>query len=166
VIALDEINRLGDAKGQGMLMSAMDGQRKLYLEQEEPGRQIVEMAPGVIIGTTANIGVAYSGTEALDPALLDRMLKMKLGYSEREPDVLRAHGLGTSDTRRVMKIATEIRKQHASGSLTDSISTRGLVRVARMLVHGFEIYDAFEASLGIWDEESEVVLKTICEVKR
>jgi hypothetical protein len=33
-----------------------------------------------------------------------------------------------------------------------------------MLRHGFEIYEAFEAVVGIWDDESAVALRTILKV--
>jgi len=166
VIALDEINRAGDPKSQGMLMSATDDQRRLYLEQEEPGRQVVDLAPGVVIIATANIGPAYCGTEALDPALFDRMVKIRIEYSHREPEVLRSCGLGTRETGRVMKIAAEIRKQHECGALPDTISTRGLVRVARMLTGGIGIFDAFASTVGFWDPESATAVRTLCEVTR
>jgi MoxR-like ATPase len=166
VIALDEINRAGDAKSQGMLMSATDDQRRLYLEQEAPGRQVVDLAAGVVIIATANIGPAYCGTEALDPALLDRMIKIRIEYSDREPEVLSSCGLGDRETRRVMKIAVEIRKQHECGAFPDTISTRGLVRVARMLASGIETYDAFASTLGFWDPESDATVRTLCELTR
>jgi MoxR-like ATPase len=166
IIAVDEINRAGDPKSQGMLMSATDYQRRLYLEQEVPGRQIVDMAPGVVIVATANIGPAYCGTEALDPALLDRMVKIRIDFSAREPEVLRSWGLGARETRRVMKIAAEIRKQHECGALPDTISTRGLVRVARMLTGGIGTYDAIASTVGFWDPESAAVVRTLCEMTR
>ena len=164
IVLLDEVNRAGDAKSQGMLMSAMDDQRRLYLEQEAPGRQVVDLAAGVVIIATANIGPAYCGTEALDPALLDRMMKIRIEYSDREPEVLRSWGLGDRETRRVMKIAVEIRKQHECGGLPDTISTRGLVRVARMLTGGIGTYDAFKSTLGFWDPESDATVRTLCEL--
>jgi MoxR-like ATPase len=166
VIALDEINRAGDPKSQGMLMSAMDEQRRLYLEQEAPGRQVVDLAPGVVIVATANIGPGYCGTEALDPALLDRMVKIRLEYSKREPEALRNWGLGDRETRRVMKIAGEVRKQHECGEMPDSISTRGLVRIARMLTGGIGFYEAFAATIGFWDSESAATMRTLCEMTR
>jgi MoxR-like ATPase len=166
IVLLDEINRAGDAKSQGMLMSAMDDQRRLYLEQEAPGRQVVDLAAGVVIIATANIGPAYCGTEALDPALLDRMVKIRIEYSDREPEVLRSCGLGDRKTLRVMKIAVEIRNQHECGAFPDTISTRGLVRVARMLTGGIGTYNAFASTLGFWDPESAATVRTLCEVTR
>ncbi len=166
IVALDEINRAGDPKSQGMLMSATDEQRRLYLEQEVPGRQVVDMAPGVVIVATANIGPAYCGTEALDPALLDRLVKIRINFSDREPEVLRSWGLGDRETRRVMKIAAEIRKQHECGGLPDTVSTRGLVRIARMLTGGIGTYDAFASTIAFLDSESATAVRTLCEVTR
>jgi MoxR-like ATPase len=166
VIAIDEINRAGDPKSQGMLMSVLDDQRRLYLEQEVPGRQVVDVASGVVIVATANIGPEYCGTEALDPALLDRLVKIRIQFSDREPEVLRSWGLGDRDTRRVMKIAAEIRKQHECGAMPDTISTRGLVRIARMLTGGIGAYEAFESTLAFLDQESAASVRTLCEVTR
>jgi MoxR-like ATPase len=166
IVALDEVNRAGDPKSQGMLMSATDEQRRLYLEQEAPGRQVVDMAAGVVIVATANIGPAYCGTEALDLAFLDRLVKVRIQFSDREPEVLRSWGLGDRETRRVMKIAAEIRKQHECGAMPDTISTRGLVRVARMLSSGIGAYEAFEATLAFLDQESAASVRTLCEVTR
>jgi len=166
IIALDEINRSGDPKAQGMLMSATDDQRRLYIEQEEPGRQVVDLAAGVVIISTANIGPSYCGTEALDPALLDRMVKIRLEFSAREQELLRSWGLAARDAQRVMTIAGEIRKQYESGALPDTISTRGLVRVARMLADGIGTYEAFASTLSFWDPESAACVRTLCEVTR
>jgi MoxR-like ATPase len=166
VVVLEEVNRSLDGKTQGILLPALDGQKSVFLDQEEPGRRVVEVASGVVFVATANVGSAYTGTEPLDAALLDRMLKMRLDYSPREIDLLQAHGLSDREARKVLNIATEIRRQSANGVLTDSISTRGLVRVARMLQNDFELYEAFEAVVGVWDDESSIALRTILKVGR
>lgn len=167
IVVLDEVNRLGDgSKGQGMLMSAMDYQRRLYLDQDAPGRQIVELGKGAVIIATANIGPAYCGTEALDLAWLDRAVKIRIEFSDRESEILRACGLGDRQIRRVMRIVAEIRKQYECGSLSDTISSRGLEVVGSMLADGIEIFAAFKATLSYWDNESDVALRTLVEVTR
>jgi MoxR-like ATPase len=164
VVVVEEANRAPGGPTQGILLPALDGQRRIFIDQAEPEQRVVEVASGVVFVATANVGAAYTGTEPLDAALLDRFLKMRLDYSPKELEVLRAHGLSDREARRVLKIAKEIRRQSANGVLTDSISTRGLVRVAKMLRHGFEIYEAFEAVVGIWDDESAVALRTILKL--
>jgi MoxR-like ATPase len=164
VVVLEELNRSLDGKTQGILLPALDGQRRLFIDQEEPGRRVVDVAEGVVFIATSNVGAAYTGTEPLDAALLDRMLKMRLDYSPRELELLETHGLSRPDARLVLKIAKEIRRQAAGGVLTDSISTRGLVSVARMMQHGFELGEAFEAVVAVWDEESAIALRTILKM--
>lgn len=161
VAILEEMNRSGDTKTQGMLLSLMDGQRKLYLDQEDPDSRTVDVADGVVFVGTANVGADYHGTEPLDAALLDRMLKLELDYSPKEYELLVAHGLSEPDAKRVMKIAKNIRKQHAGGALAGSISTRGLVQVAMLLTHDFPMQTAFEAVVGLWEPESRAALRTI-----
>jgi hypothetical protein len=65
-----------------------------------------------------------------------------------------------------MKIAVAIRNEHECGAFPDTISTRGLVRVARMLTGGIGTYEAFRSTLGFWDPESEATVRTLCEVTR
>jgi MoxR-like ATPase len=164
VVVLDELNRSGDSKAQGMLLSWMDEQRQLYLDQEDPDRRVVEVADGVVFVATANVGAGYHGTEPLDTALLDRMVKLELDYSPKELELLLAHGLGEADAKRVIKIAKSIRKQHMGGALTGSISTRGLVQVAALMDEGFAMSESFEAVIGLWDPDSRVALRTILKV--
>ena len=161
VMVLEEMNRSGDVKTQGMLLSLMDGQRTLYLDQEDPEKRTVEVADGVVFIGTANVGVDYHGTEPLDAALLDRMLKLELDYSPKEYELLLAHDLCEAEAKRVMKIAKNIRKRHAGGALAGSISTRGLVQVATMLTHDFSIETTFETVMGMWEPESRAALRTI-----
>jgi hypothetical protein len=94
------------------------------------------------------------------------MIKIRIEYSDREPEVLSSCGLGDRETRRVMKIAVEIRKQHECGAFPDTISTRGLVRIARMLTGGIGTYEAFASTLAFWDPESTASVRTLCEVTR
>ena len=92
------------------------------------------------------------------------MIKVELDYSPKEFELLLAHGLGEAEAKRVIKITKNVRKQHGDGALTGSISTRGIVRVAKMMNHGFSIEAAFEAVVGLWDTESRAALRTILKV--
>ena len=165
VVGLDEINRSGNPKAQALLLSCMDFQSRLVIDQEDdPERRVVDVAEGVTFVATANIGADYVGTEPLDPALLDRMIKLRLSYSEREPDLLVKAGLAPRNVNRVMKIARAIRNSHGSGALTDTISTRGILFVAELLEEGFLLEDAFEAVVGVYDDDSRAALRAILKV--
>jgi len=165
VVVLDEVNRVGNPRVQGALMSCMDFQARLVLDQEDdPDERVVHVAEGVTFVCTANIGAGYQGTEPLDAAFLDRMLKHGLDYSEREAELLVLHGLGEDVAQRVMALVRSIRSQSRSGALTGSMSTRGLVYVADLLKAGFSMEEAFEAVVGVWDEDSRAALRAALAV--
>lgn len=165
VVVLDELNRALGGAGQGLLLSCMDDCRRLMIDQEgDPEQRVVDIAQGVVFIATANVGADYHGTQPFDAALLDRMLHLELGYSDREMDLLLARGLSEPDARRVMKLAFSIRGQCQTGALTESISTRGLVSVAEMMIADFTVQEAFETVVGVWDDDSRAALRATLTV--
>jgi nitric oxide reductase NorQ protein len=165
VVVLDEANRALGGTGQGLMLSCMDDSRRLMIDQEgDPEQRVVDIAQGVVFIATANVGAEYHGTQPFDAALLDRMLNLELGYSDCEMDLLRAHGLSKPNARRVMNLASSIRGQCQTGALTESISTRGLVSVAKMMNADFTVQEAFEAVVGVWDDESRAALRATLTV--
>ena len=115
VIVLDELNR-APAHVLNALLSVLDHQRRLVLDLEEPGRRIVELAPGVTILATANHGAEHTGIEPLDAALSDRFGAARLGFALEEAELLVAvTGVAKGDAAKIAKVAREIRAQFARG---------------------------------------------------
>ena len=164
VIILDELNR-APISVQSCLLSLMDFQRRIVVDQEAPDRRIVERALGVVFISTINRGAEYVGTELLDAALLDRMLFIRLDYPKEEELLLRSRGLSARDARRIVRAGRAIRDAYASGSIPETISTRGLVKVADLVADGFSLRRAFEAVMAIFDPDGLAAMVAVLQAK-
>ncbi len=164
VIILDELNR-APTTVQSCMLSLMDFQRRIVVDQEAPERRIVERAPGVVFIATINLGAEYVGTEPLDAALLDRLKFIRLGYSKQEEQLLRSRGLNSRDARRIVRMGHAVRKAYVDGAITETISTRGLVMVGDLIADGFCLKEAFEAVVAIFDPDGLAALNVVLRVK-
>ncbi len=164
VIILDELNRAPTAV-QSCMLSLMDFQRRIVVDQEAPDRRIVERASGVVFIATINLGAEYVGTEPLDAALLDRMQFIRLDYSKQEEQLLRSRGLRSRDARKIVHMGHAIRKAHADGGIAETISTRGLIKVGELVADGFSLRQAFEAVVAIFDPDGLAALNVLLRAK-
>ncbi len=164
VIILDELNRAPTAV-QSCMLSLMDFQHRMVVDQEAPERRVVERAPGVVFIATINLGAEYVGTEPLDAALLDRMQFIRLDYSKQEEQLLRSRGLRSRDARKIVHMGHAIRMAHADGAITETISTRGLVMVGDLIADGFCLKEAFEAVVAIFDPDGLAALSVVLRAK-
>lgn len=164
VIILDELNR-APTSVQSCMLSLMDFQHRIVVDQEAPERRIVERAPGVMFIATINLGAEYVGTEPLDAALLDRLKFIRLDYSKQEEQLLRSRGLPSRDARKIVRMGHTIRKAYADGGIAETISTRGLVMVGDLIADGFSLKQAFEAVVAIFDPDGLAALNAILRAK-
>ncbi len=160
VIILDELNR-APTTVQSCMLSLLDFQRRIVVDQEAADRRIVERAPGVVFIATINLGAEYVGTEPLDAALLDRLQFIRLDYSKQEEQLLKSRGIRSRDARKIIEVGQAIREEYANGGITETISTRGLVMVGDLISNGFSLRRAFQAVVAIFDPDGLAALDVI-----
>lgn len=164
VILLDEFNRVG-SELTNVLLSLMDHQGVLHLELERDGERIVKLAPGVVFVATANVGGRYSGTTAMDQALVDRMARVRFDYDRSYEEALLVElGVGRAARRDLLRAIDEVRRQFDDGKLEATISTRRLRYVGRLVAVGHSIEDAILRNFHCSDESAETALRAVVKV--
>lgn len=147
VICLDEVNRL-----EPWLLNALfpllddDGATEIH------GKRF-EVAKNTVFVMTINVGWQYTGVFQLDEAFSNRAdLVVKVGRLSitAESEVLRALGLGDDDASRIVKVAMKL-----ESVVTTDCSTRATRNIAKLVVAGMTIKEAFEAVIISRLDESE-----------
>jgi len=151
IIMLDELTRAVPA-AFNILLPALDSQRYIALDEHDDA-SIVNMGEGVSITATANIGMEYTGTEALDKALKDRfstIIEMFFPPEANEVTILtgRCKGLKRVDAVRLVKIAVRQRElTRGDQEFPEFISTRMLLATGRKLADGMRFDLACRGSI-------------------
>lgn len=168
IVIYDEINRLS---GQmlNMLIPILDGSQKLWV----PDLGIYqEVHPKTMIAATANLGVGYSGTHALDIALQDRFsafIEATFASEDEEKTILmRRTGLDEARAKVLVSIARQCRAKADDGSLSKYVSTRALLDAATWTASGMKLAEACQATFikkfsaeGKGDSERAIVELTV-----
>jgi len=154
VILLDEISR-STHDAWNILMTVLDkGQRYVRVDESNTGEsKIINVHETVTFIATANIGMEYTATRAMDKATLDRfkIIEMdvlnkkdefsllKLLFPDLNPKILEAVASIAAATRE------EVKQQ--SDNITDIISTRMSVELCSMIFDGFSLVEASEVCI-------------------
>jgi MoxR-like ATPase len=162
IVVLDEIAR-APAEVPNALLSLLDFQKRLVLDLEAPDNRVVECAPGITFVATANLGAGCIGSGPLDRAFLDRMLHLHLEYPDpkAEARLLVEYGLKARAAAQLVKKANVVRAEYSKGVLPESLSTRGVIRAAKLMVRGNPIDRAIERNMHLLEEASRAKLRTI-----
>ena len=135
VILLDEVNRAATTALNG-LFGILDGTRCANFPQRS---EAVRLADGVAIFATANIGLSYSGTGAIDRAFSNRFTTIPTDYlaPEDEAALLRKRfaALSITTANAIARIAAHTRTAASVASGGDEISTRQALVCADMAVN-------------------------------
>lgn len=167
VLVLDEINRTPGSI-QNAVLSLCDFQRRASLDigGDEHGRTIDLHESNAIVGT-ANIGASYVHCEPLDPALVGRTVIVRMNYPEQERDLLVGLGLDKRDVDEIMRVTAAIRVEHGKQTISASVTTRSLLVIGKLiLTKRFDLDVAFEAAVGVLDDEELAALRTIIKASR
>lgn len=144
IVLIDEITRV-PPQVSNILMSILDGSESVWVP--ELGIR-VNVNPEVRFGATANIGVGFSGTYALDQALQDRFgVTLEATYPEEAEEVqvlVRKQGIEDDEALKLVRIANQIRNK--SDEIDRPVSTRMLLNAALWVAKGRSIIDACEAT--------------------
>lgn len=139
--------------------------------------ETIEATPGFFIIATANTGGkgdkfgAFTGTEVLNTAFLNRFrMKLKCDYLEQEHEVAMLSGrfpnAETSDIKRMVQAAFEIREAFKQGNLGVTFSTRQLIGYFEMR-DDLEARDALDLTMLNWldEDDSQLVIEILKRVQ-
>ncbi len=170
IVLLDELNR-SPLAANNILFPCLDKRRYLPIDvASEESERMVPVHEDTVFIATANIGSEYSGTNAIDRALMDRFFIVEVGYptEKDEINVLRSRtGLEERPASAIVKVANEIRKQYKEQELSTPISVRHTLQAASLVTDGFEMDKALLATImpmfedGIGVSERSKVLSII-----
>lgn len=145
VLLLDELSRAG-RDAFNVLLPLLDGQAYLALDESEEGT-VVHRADGVCFLATANLGMEYTGADALDAALRDRFpIQIAVDFPPPEKElqllVSRCAGLNIGEAQRLVDLAARQRSMAREGDFVGMISTRALLAAGRQLAAGVSMRNA------------------------
>lgn len=146
-ILLDELNR-SPQMASNILFPCLDRRRRLHVEMAgEDDLRMISVADGVTFTATANIGANYTGTQAIDAALMGRFFPIEMDYMkpEHEIAVLKARvGVEGIEASRIVAIANNTRSQYRKQELSAVVSTRETLRASALVKDGFPVTMAME----------------------
>lgn len=147
IVLLDELSRAPLA-ANNILFPCLDNRRYLPVDiAHDEKDQKIEVNPDTVFIATANIGSEYSGTNALDRALLDRFFPIETQYPKEKDEVkilMIRTGIEEKPAKAIVKVANEVRKQYKDQELSTSISVRHTLQTASLVVDGFDLVNAIE----------------------
>jgi len=157
-ILLDELTRCRDYSALNMILTLMDGQRYVALDEaEEAG--VVYRGDMVAFMATANVGYEYTGTEAVDRALKDRFaLKINLDYppdNEEYAILLKRYPkVPKTFAKKLVDTARDQRNLAKEGEYEESISTRMMLDCCKCVCGGLNTKAAVSMTiLGCFSQE-------------
>ena len=167
IVLLDELNRAPLA-ANNILFPCLDKRRYLPVDVAcDEGDRTVAVNEGTVFFATANLGSEYSGTQAIDRALLDRFFPIELDYPQQSDEVkilMLRTGIEEKAATAIVRVSNEIRKQYKEQELSSAISVRHTLQAASLVSDGFEVDKAllstilplFEDGIGV-SERSKVL---------
>jgi len=149
VIVLDEITR-AHPEAFNIILPLLDFQKTIRIEENN---EVIRVADGVSFIATANIGMEYTSTRLLDRALVDRFIRIDVGFltKKQETAILRETYTGLTDAQinALTSLSDVIRLDLATESpkVSTHISTRMLISTAGLVADGFGLDDAINETI-------------------
>lgn len=167
IVLLDELNR-SPLAANNILFPCLDKRRYLPVDVacEECERK-VDVHPDTVFFATANLGSEYSGTHAIDRALLDRFFPIELSYPQEKDEIrvlMHRTGIDEKSATGIVRVSNQIRQQYKEQELSNAVSVRHTLQAAGLIADGFEptkalqhtILPLFEDGIGV-TERSKVL---------
>jgi MoxR-like ATPase len=167
IVLLDELNR-SPLAANNILFPCLDKRRYLPIDIACEGcdRKIM-VHENTVFFATANLGAEYSGTQAIDRALLDRFFPVELDYPQEKDEIrvlMLRTGIDEKAATGIVRVSNEIRKQYKEQELSNAVSVRHTLQAAGLIADGFEadkalrhtILPLFEDGIGV-TERSKVL---------
>jgi MoxR-like ATPase len=145
-INLDELSRSPLSSGN-VLFPCLD--RRKYLPIDIAGEKDirkVSVNPETMFFATANIGNEYSGTNAIDRALIDRFMVIELSFPDDTVEkqiLLKRTEVSVTDATAISKAVKEIRNAYNNENLSSTVSVRHSIQIASLVADGFSLKLAF-----------------------
>ena len=156
IIILDEITR-SHPEAFNIILPLLDFQKTIRIEENN---EIVNIAKGVSFIATANIGMEYTSTRILDRALVDRFIRIDVGFLTKKQEAAILYrlypGLSKMQSNALTNLADIIRTDLKSDNprVQTHISTRMLINTGGLVSDGFSLHDAVrETILTHYEEE-------------
>lgn len=159
VVVLDELNRASSEMHNALFPILDDAGRTTVFGEE------IVVGPRTIIVATVNVGYQFTGTFALDQALVNRMdITLRVGplNGATEAQVLvRRTGITMEDAAKIVKVCQALRNLNEAGTILVDASTRTSLKVARIVASGkVGIKDAFRLAVvngANIDEQKDII---------
>lgn len=147
VLFIDEINRIKDA-ARNILLPLLDGTRQVT---NPLTGQVVTKHPKCFVIMAGNVGFAYTGTYAVDPALTTRALTLPFSYLTAEHEVkvaMQETGCEQFVAEGFVRLAKEIRDRASKPeSEIQPMSTREVLSACRLMAAGLDPDTAAEVAV-------------------
>jgi MoxR-like ATPase len=146
VLLIDEINRVADAV-RNILIPLFDDSREVT---NPLTGQTVKRHPLCFVVMTGNVGIAFTGTYAIDPALLTRALTTNFNYlgPDDETAVVAARtGISKTYAAILVRFAGDTRKKAATDDDFLPVSTREVLSAAFLVAQGLDMTTAVRQSV-------------------
>lgn len=137
VLRIDEVNRVSDAV-RNILLPLLDDQRSVT--NPLTGERVVRH-PQCFVIMTGNAGLMFTGTYAVDPALMTRALTTNFDYLEAAEEtevVISRTGVDRTDAELLVRFAGETRSRAKANEDFPPVSTREVLTAARLIVRGLD----------------------------
>ena len=150
VILLDEFSR-ASMDAQNILMTVLDKQRYLRIDESASSDKVIRVADGVAFFATANVGMEYTATAVIDKAGKDRFILVEMEPLDKEQTktlLKKVHqNLHPKAIDIVANIYSTIQDEYksTSGKLSTAISVRVILEVADMIEDGFPLQQSIES---------------------
>jgi MoxR-like ATPase len=135
VVLIDEINRIRDSD-RNILIPILDHTREVL---NPLTGTIVKRHQRCFIIMSANVGLAFTGTNAIDPAFMNRALTIEFTYLDPEQETavaVEASGADRQDVARLVRFANETREKAAQDADFYVVSTRSVIEASRLIAAG------------------------------
>lgn len=146
VLLIDEINRVADAV-RNILIPLFDDSRQVT---NPLTGQVVKRHPLCFVIMTGNVGIAFTGTYAIDPALLTRALTTNFSYLGPEDEtavVMARTGIPKTFAATLVRFAGDTRKKAATDDDFLPVSTREVLSAAFLVAQGLDMTTAVRQSV-------------------
>jgi MoxR-like ATPase len=156
IILLDELSR-APLSAANILFPCLDRRRYLPIDIAGDGEERhIPVHENTMFFATANLGSEYTGTHAIDRALIDRFFPVELDYpiEKAEIDILaKRTGIDKKIAKAIVKISRSIRSQYKEQELSTTVSVRHTLQTAALVTDGFDLVTSLnQVILPLFDD--------------